>query len=321
MYRFNNCYTFGPVPSRRLGNSLGINNIPQKVCSYSCVYCQVGKTTQLEVQPGSFYEPKHIYNSVLSRITSARQHLEEIDYLSFVPDGEPTLDKNLGKVIDLLKPLDIPIAIITNSSLLTNKNTLDTLRKADWVSIKIDSVIETIWKRINQPHLNLNLKNILNHLLSFSKNFTGKLVTETMLVKDFNDDNMGLTQTAQFINELNPLKAYLATPIRPPLGNNVFCPDKEKLEEALSIFVKHLQNVEFMNDFEGNAFAFTGDAKKDLTAITAVHPMRKESIEEFLSKANAGKDLLDEMLKEKILIEIKYNGHLFYKRNFNELKL
>jgi wyosine [tRNA(Phe)-imidazoG37] synthetase (radical SAM superfamily) len=105
---------FGPVPSRRLGRSLGINNIPPKACTYSCVYCQVGRTSEMQVERRSFYDPEEVVQDVWDRVQRSTEAGETIDYLTFVPDGEPTLDVHLGREIELLKPLGIPIAVITN---------------------------------------------------------------------------------------------------------------------------------------------------------------------------------------------------------------
>jgi len=102
---------FGPVPSRRLERSLGINNIPPKVCTYSCVYCQLGRTIKMKVERGAFYEPDEILQDVHDKVEKAREAGEAIDYLTFVPDGEPALDINLGREIELLRPLGIKIAV------------------------------------------------------------------------------------------------------------------------------------------------------------------------------------------------------------------
>lgn len=112
---------FGPIPSRRLGRSLGINNIPPKVCSYSCVYCQVGLTTNLSIERNEYYSPMIIYTEVRDRLNEIRNNKERIDYLSFVPDGEPTLDVNLYETTQLLQDFGIKIAVFTNSSLIWKK--------------------------------------------------------------------------------------------------------------------------------------------------------------------------------------------------------
>ena len=109
---------FRPVPSRRLGRSLGINNIPAKICSYSCAYCQVGRTLQMELKRRSFYSPQEIYQEVLEKVNRSESMGQAIDYLTFVPDGEPTLDINLGQEIDMLRSLGIRIAVISNASLI-----------------------------------------------------------------------------------------------------------------------------------------------------------------------------------------------------------
>ncbi|MCK4471545.1 MAG: radical SAM protein, partial [Anaerolineae bacterium] len=109
---------FGPVPSRRLGRSLGINNIPPKICTYSCVYCQLGRTIKMQIKRHAFYEPEKVLQDVHDKVEKVRETGERIDYLTFVPDGEPTLDVNLGREIELLRPLGIKIAVISNGSLI-----------------------------------------------------------------------------------------------------------------------------------------------------------------------------------------------------------
>jgi len=164
-------YSYGPVPSRRLGKSLGVNNIPAKVCTYSCVYCQVGRTTQMQNDRRFFYEPEDIFRDVQHRFVKANEASEKIDYLTFVPDGEPTLDVNLGKEITLLKMLEMPVGVITNSSLLWRDDVREELGKADWVSLKIDAVQEAIWRQINRPHKAIRLSLILEGMLALPKPF------------------------------------------------------------------------------------------------------------------------------------------------------
>ena len=142
---------FGPVPSRRLGRSLGINNIPPKVCSYSCVYCQLRRTPRIQVKREAFYDPDELVRAVRDRVNELRSKGERIDYLTFIPDGEPTLDLNLGKEISALKDLGIPIAVITNASLIFREEVQEELSQADWVSLKVDAAREATWKRINRP--------------------------------------------------------------------------------------------------------------------------------------------------------------------------
>ncbi len=174
---------FGPVPSRRLGRSLGINNIPPKACSYSCVYCQVGPTTIKDIKPQTFYSPEMIYLEVKQHLDQTNKADEPVDYLTFVPDGEPTLDSRLGESIERLRVLGIPIAIISNASLIFRESVRDTLAMADWVSLKIDAVQDKLWREINRPHASLNHQSILDGMLKFASEFKGTLATESMLIQ------------------------------------------------------------------------------------------------------------------------------------------
>ena len=160
---------YGPVPSRRLGQSLGVNNIPPKICSYSCVYCQIGRTKRMQIQREDFYKPEDIYSEVKSKVDQLKENGEHLDYISFVPDGEPTLDKNLGIELNLIKNLNVKTAVITNASLLWMDEVKEDLSKADWVSVKIDAVNEDIWHGIDRPHGNLSHQKVLEGMIDFSK--------------------------------------------------------------------------------------------------------------------------------------------------------
>ena len=313
-------YSYGPVPSRRLGRSLGINNIPAKVCSYSCIYCQVGRTTQLEIDRRLFYDPEEISRDVRLRTAKAERAGDRIDYLTFVPDGEPTLDANLGKAIALLKPLNVPIGVITNSSLIWREDVRAELEAADWVSLKIDAVTESIWRRINRPHPALRLASILDGVLKFGETFTGKLVTETLLVNALNDGEGCARATAAFLAELQPAVAYLAIPTRPPAEKRAHRPDETALNRIYQILVQKVRHVEYLIGYEGDAFAYTGEVEKDLLSITAVHPMRKEAVETLLLRAGATWETVERLVAQGDLRETNYDGHCFYLRRFKSVQ-
>ena len=307
---------FGPVPSRRLGRSLGINNIPPKVCTYSCVYCQVGKTRRMQVERCPFYESEDIFKSVSKKAKKAAKKGESIDYLTFVPDGEPTLDANLGHEIDLLKSMGIKIGIITNASLIFREDVREDLMRADWISLKLDSIRQTRWRKINRPHRELDLDLILSGMLDFSKIFPGELVTEMMLVQGINIDSSIFKEMAEFISELNPAKAYLAIPTRPPAENWVRPPAPEDINIAFQVFHEKLDQVEYLIGYEGNAFAFTGNVEDDLLSITSVHPMRESAVSDFLKKAETDWSLVDKLIDQRKLVETEFEGRKFYLRNF-----
>jgi len=305
---------YGPVPSRRLGQSLGINNIPPKICSYSCVYCQLGRTVNMSIERGRFYGPEQVASSVKNRVEQARERGKHIDYLAFVPDGEPTLDASLGREIELLKPLGIKIVVITNASLIWRNDVRRDLQKADWVSLKIDTVSNDSWRRLNRPHKELNLDKIQEGMLEFGSAFKGELVTESMLIRGINDNRQEIEKLAVFLTRLKPYCAYLTVPTRPPTGKAVRGAGEESFNLAYRVFSEKLPRVECLVGHEGNDFAFTGNIKDDLLGITSVHPMRKEGIMELLTKANSGWDIIEELIEDGRLIEKEYKGVKFYLR-------
>jgi len=305
---------FGPVPSRRLGQSIGINNIPPKICTYSCIYCQLGRTHTLQMTRQPFYTLQEILAAVKQKIQGAKEKKEAIDYLTFVADGEPTLDSNLGEEIERLKTLGIKIAVITNSSLIWKKDVRDDLGKADWVSLKIDTVDQEIWHRINRPHGSLNLRDILDGIPEFSNSFTGDLVTETLLIQDVNDESEGLQKVASFIAGLSPKKSYISIPIRPPAEKWVKSTVENEVNRAFQIFKEQGIEAEYLIGYEGNAFAFTGSIEEDLLGIMSVHPIREEGVRELLSKANASWSIIEKLLVQKKVIQTEYNGKKFYMR-------
>ena len=311
-------YAFGPVPSRRLGQSLGINNIPAKTCSYACIYCQVDGATRMKADRLICYRPEDIFDAAQRRVAKVLSASEGIDYLAFVPDGEPTLDISLGETIERLRTLGLSIAVITNSSLLWREDVRAELAGANWVSVKIDAVEEKIWRKVNRPHKALKLETILEGVTAFANRFAGKLVTETMLVGGVNDQTEALYGLADFLGRLNPQTAYLSIPTRPPAVSWVRCPDEASLNQAFQIVSEKVGHVEYLIGYEGNAFAYSGDIEKDLLSVTAVHPMREEAVESLLFRAAAPREVVEKLLASGELQKTIYNGHAFYVRSFRK---
>ncbi len=311
---------FGPTPSRRLGQSLGINNIPPKICSYSCVYCQVGRTLTLKSTREAFYKPEEILKEVEEKVKGAQSQGETRDFLTFVSDGEPTLDINLEKEIELLKSIGIKIAVITNASLVGQKEVQNALCKADWVSLKIDAISENTWFKINRPYKSIQLDNILNGITEFSQIFKGELVTETMLIKDINDNEKEIEKIADFIAGLKATRSYIAIPTRPPAEKWVKAASEHAINMAFQLFKKKAVNAEYLIGYEGNAFAFTGNTREDLLSITSVHPMREDAVNEFLKKAKTDWATVEKLVNENELMEVLYEDKKFYIRRYGTKK-
>jgi len=305
---------FGPVPSRRLGRSIGVNNIPPKSCTYACVYCQVGRTTDMRVERRGFFSPQELVTEVKTKLEEAELRSEHVDYLTFVPDGEPTLDENLGVTIRRLKKLGQKIGVISNSSLIWQPKVREDLMEADWVSLKVDSLQLAAWKKVNRPHPRLCLDSILEGIRCFSRDFSGHLVTETLVVKGINDSEEGLSENAGFIREIDPKTAYISTPIRPPAEKWVTSADPEVLNSAFQIYSEKLANVEFLISYEGDDFSLTGDIEQDILSITAVHPMRRQAVLRFIEKGGGKSSLLDSLVDKKALICRTYKGEEYFLR-------
>ena len=308
--------SFGPIQSRRLGKSLGINNIPSmKICSYECVYCQVGKTKRHIQQRVSCYEPIIIYNSVKTHLEKL-QDVDKPDYLTFVANGEPTLDVNLGTTIKMLKEFSLPIAVITNASMLFNSDVRHDLMSADWVSVKVDSAIESIWRSLNKPISSLKFNELLSGILNFSKEFKGKLVTETMLISGFNDTEDSLSETAGFISKLGASLSYLSIPTRPPYIKTIEASDENAITMAYQFFTKYGLSTELLLEYEGAHTGFTGNAMEDIISICSVHPLRKDALFQLLEKDKADPVILDILLQTEAIQKVEYNSESFYVRKF-----
>jgi len=305
---------FGPVPSRRLGLSLGVNPLPEKACSYSCRYCQVGRTNRTEIEPRAWCTPGEVVREVGSRLERLASRGEEVHVLTFVPDGEPTLDVHLGKTIEALRRFGLPIAVITNASLLHRPDVRARLRLADWVSVKVDAATETVWRRVNRPHPSLRFDALREGARIFAQSFEGELVTETMLVRDVNDGEAEVEKTAECVAELAPRRAFLSVPTRPCADAEARPSDERAITRAYALFRERVREVELLTGYEGEAFGATGDPESDLLAATAVHPMREAQVQSLVARSGGGPSVVEQLVEEGRLRRVTWRDRTFYVR-------
>lgn len=309
---------FGPVPSRRLGRSLGVNNIPPKVCSYSCGYCQVGPTVERTIEPRPFHPPATIATQVRLRLERLGAAGEPVDYVTFVPDGEPTLDLGLGEAIDSIRALGVRVAVISNGALLWRGEVREALGRADWVSVKVDAVDAEIWHRIDRPHPDLSLSAVLDGIASFAAEYRGRLVSETMLVAGLNDAPEAVAGIGLFLCRLGLSMSYLAIPTRPTPYPQIRPPGEEAVNRAFQALAEHLPDLEYLVGYEGDRFSSTGDPRVDLLAITAVHPMRESAVRALLEGCGANWEVVERLIAEGTLVEATYQGARFYLRRWRD---
>lgn len=302
---------FGPIPSRRLGRSLGVNNLPSKHCSYSCVYCQCGPTPRTGIVRQEFYPVEAIVDAVAARIAECQREGIAVDFISFVPDGEPTLDRNLGTEIREVKRFGIPVAVITNGSLLWMRDVRDDLAEADLVSIEIDSLTERAWRSIDRPSPDLSLALVKDGIKAFASGYRGKLFTQTMLVAGINDSRHDVEEIADLVASLRPERAFLAIPTRPPADSRVRPPSEEAIVAAWVAYSSRVPHVELLRGHETAKFAAAGDAIDQLLAMLAVHPMRQEAVDAYLRDAGLAPAVLEEPPLAGRLARVDYGDSTF----------
>lgn len=276
----------------------------------------------MRIEREPYYEPERIYSEVKAKVKQIKAKGENLDYISFVPDGEPTLDKNLGLELDMLKDLNIKTAVITNASLLWMDEVKADLAKADWVSLKVDAADEDVWHKTDRPHGNLNFQKVLEGMIDFAKSYKGNLVTETMLVEGLNDSTKHLEMISKQVSKIQPRKSYVLVPTRPPAEGDIFRATSEKLVEAAAIINNNSgTRVECITaDDSEQGFFFTDNISEDLLNITSVHPIREEIVQHYIKLKKADNSILKDLLEEGKIIEYKFEGKKFYKRNLEFIK-
>lgn len=307
-------FVFGPVRSRRLGWSLGINNVPAKTCTYSCVYCQLGRTDRARVVRSRFHDPAHIVAAVSDRLLACRAAGQPVDYATFVPDGEPTLDHGLGETIRAIQGLGIRVAVLTNGSLLWQSDVRADLASADLVSVKVDAVREETWREIDRPIGTLRHVTVLEGLRHFAAEYAGSLLTETMLVAGLNDGDADVRATADFVDALEPVHAFVAIPTRPPAEAWVRAPTMDAARCVCDRFRAYWVPTSCLleeTDERAAPFAVSPNAAAGLLAIVAVHPMTESAARDYLERAGAGWSIAEALLEERRVVAVRHGGRTF----------
>ena len=233
-------HTFGPVPSRRLGHSLGVDTLPLKTCTYDCVYCQLGRTSCKTVERKAYVEVEPVVEEVKAVLAGVR----EVDYVTFSGSGEPTLDRCLGAMIRQVKAItSIPVAVLTNGSLLHLEPVRRDLQDADLVIPSVDAVSEGVFRRVNRPHPELKLETILSGLKAFRDGFFGQVWLEIMLVRGVNDAEDEVQRMVHLVDEVRPDRVQLNTVVRPPAEADALPLEPERMEAIAALFGDRAQII------------------------------------------------------------------------------
>jgi wyosine [tRNA(Phe)-imidazoG37] synthetase (radical SAM superfamily) len=281
------------------------------------VYCQLGRTSQFTVERKCFYDWRDIAGEIVEFVV---KNGDSVDYVTFVPDGEPTLDACLGRITEFVKrETGVRVAVLTNASLLWVESVRRDLEPADLVSIKVDSVREDVWRRINRPHPSLRLDRVLEGVKEFAARYKGVLISETMLVHGVNTGRGEYRDTALFLKELRLSKAYISIPIRPPAEPFVKPPAEEELIGAYEEFKEALgaEKVELLNMPEPPPRLVSGDPATWLLNTTAAHPLIYEyAVEALNSRVEDPVKLIEELVRDNLLLKTEYAGRVYLVRNF-----
>ncbi|MDI6768920.1 MAG: radical SAM protein [Anaerolineales bacterium] len=263
-------YVFGPVPSRRLGQSLGIDTIPLKTCNWNCVYCQLGRTRPLTNERREYVPCRDILIELEQALRI--HHAGEIDWVTFVGSGEPTLHNGLGWLIRQVKRLtELPVAVITNGALLYQPEVRTELSAADAVLPSLDAGTPDLYRKINRPWPKLTFQRLVDGLGVFRREFTGKLWVEVMLIKDVNDTETALKELSSVVDRIRPDQVHLSLPTRPPAESWVQPAQEEGLQRARAI-LGQLARV-LVPPQAKSEFIETEDLEATLLSIITRHPM------------------------------------------------
>ncbi|MBN1412365.1 MAG: radical SAM protein [Spirochaetales bacterium] len=301
-------HVFGPVPSRRLGFSLGIDVLPYKTCSYDCIYCQLGKTTSKTIERKNYIPVREIIKEVAIKLSRNPQ----IDYITLSGSGEPTLYSDMGKLICEIKQLsDKPVAVLTNGSLLWDKDVRDHLKYADLVIPSLDAGDETLFRYINRPCEELKFEKIVDGLIRFSESYRGPIWLEVFLLNGVTSMESEIQALNTVIEKIKPSKIQLNTVMRPPTEHFAFPVPEEQMRELAAYFKR---KVEIIADFKKNDVAnHFQPAMDEILNLIKRRPCTFDDILKGLQyHRNELIKYIEELTRDGLITEINQNCIIYY---------
>jgi len=230
-------YIYGPVNSRRLGFSLGVSLTPHKTCNLDCLYCQLGKTKETVNKRQEYVKIEDILDELKTFVRFNPTTAVKLDYITLSGSGEPTLNSQISRLIEEVKKLTgAQVAVITNSTLLSDKAVRAELKLADLLVPSLDAADQEIFEKINRPFAGIKAKDIIDGLISLREGFKGKIWLEIMLVKGINDDLDHIRKLKAAVDKISPDKIQINSPVRTTAEAGVLAVEPKKLEEIKKIF-------------------------------------------------------------------------------------
>jgi wyosine [tRNA(Phe)-imidazoG37] synthetase (radical SAM superfamily) len=303
-------YLYGPVPSRRLGRSLGIDIVPFKTCTYDCVYCQLGRTTNKTLERKEYVTVEEVLAELERKL--ADKHIP--DYISFAGSGEPTLNSGIGDLIGKIKHLtDIPVAVLTNGSLLWMNEVQDALMAADLVLPSLDAGDEPLFRYVNRPHEDISFEQMAGGLAAFTKRFSGEVWLEVLLIAGVTGMPSEAKKIAAYAGRVGASRVQLNTVSRPPAENSAFPLSTDQMLALKDVF---RGRVDIISENERecqyvSAFAQTGDA--DILVLLGRRPCTSTDVASGLGiHVTEALKHLDALIKAGKATTVSTNGRTFY---------
>ena len=304
-------YIFGPIPSRRLGRSLGVSPVPEKTCNYTCVYCQLGRTAHMINERRLFYP----VDAIIGELKNFLQSGIPFDVITVVGEGEPTLYSGLGELIRRIKLLsEAPVAVITNGALMHDKTVREDLSLADIVLPSLDAFDEESWKKINRPYPRLDFKAAVEGLVQFGAEYTGEIWLEIMLVEGINTSDAALAALKKLCDSVRHERLYINTAVRPPAENWAKPASAETVQRAAAL----LNGISIDKLSEGGFYSTIEDMYEAVISIIRRHPMNRFEIESFVAARKDDSfpsyaDLFSRLEKDAHVQTIDYKGIKTYR--------
>ncbi|MBN1664295.1 MAG: radical SAM protein [Deltaproteobacteria bacterium] len=301
---------FGPVPSRRLGMSLGIDVVPMKVCSYDCIYCELGKTTNRTLERKD-YVPEPAIILAMERYFTEK-HNGRLDYVTFSGSGEPTLNAKIGALIRKAKEItDTPVAVLTNGSLLYDPQVRLDLMQADLVIPSLDAAKQNAFIKVNQPAASLNVSDIIRGIHRFCQEFKGEIWLEILLVRGVNDHPDHIRSLSEAARLIDPAKIQLTTVVRPPGKGHALPVGPEKLHE---ISLQFEGNVEVVADLtKQDNPAYKKEKGDEVISMLKIRPMTLEDISSATGMhRNEALKYLDQLRREHTVHNVDFSGKMYF---------
>lgn len=307
-------YIYGPVASRRLGSSLGVDLVPLKTCSYDCIYCQLGPDEHTTVERKD-YAP---VDAVLEEVAEALQGDVLPDYITLSGSGEPTLHRSIGRIVDGIRDLTgLPICLLTNGSMLSLPEVRNQCRRVDLAVPNLDAPNEAVFRKINRPHQSLHFPTIVEGLVQFRREFEGKIWLELFVVPGLNDSPDHIREFKRLIDRIDPDCVHLNTAVRPPADKSVRMASNEQLED---IRRQLGTKAEIIAAFDNSSVALKTEVKsEDVLNMVGRRPCTVGDLAEGLSANPAVIVKCLQRLQRKAAVEQCYRDAKVYYRASKEL--